>query len=87
MATIQERRLSFALLVFAFVIVVLLSGCVTTSTPPPSNRVVPVCTALIGPIQYNSQNPKSRRHAGPDLAPDLKRRNQVGQRLRCPAYR
>lgn len=65
----------------------LLVGCVTTSSPPPSTRVTPVCTALLGPIQYNSQNPKSRRHAGPDLAPDLKRRNQVGQNLRCPAYR
>ncbi len=66
--------------------VVALSGCATV----PIGKTVtttPVCAALIGPIKYNSQNLKSRRHAGPDLAPDLKRRNQVGQGLNCPEYR
>lgn len=64
-----------------------LVGCSTTGDKLKTTSSVPVCTALIGPIQYNSQKPASRRFAGPDLAPDLKRRNQVGQNLRCPAYR
>lgn len=66
--------------------VVMLAGC--SHGPKPSlNQIKPICTALIGPIKYNSTVPSSKRFAGPALAPDLKRRNQVGQSLRCPAYR
>lgn len=65
----------------------LLAGCAHQPEPLRPARTLPVCDALIGPIKYNSTNPRSRRHAGPDLAPDLKRRNQVGTNLRCPAYR
>lgn len=70
----------------ALCLVVLLAGCAHVPDGRPTTRQ-PVCDALIGPIKYNSTNPKSRRHAGPDLAPDLKRRNQVGVNLRCPQYR
>lgn len=67
-------------------------GCIVLSAcaggPKPSlNQIKPVCTALIGPIKYNTYKKTSRRYAGPDLAPDLKARNQVGQGLGCPAYR
>lgn len=85
--TMQERRLSFALLVFAFVIVVLVLGGCATKAPLQTRTTTPVCNALIGPIEYNSQKPESRRFAGPDLAPDLKQRNQVGEQLHCPKYR
>lgn len=64
----------------------LLAGCATTQTLQPTDKS-PVCKALIGPIKYNSTNPKSARHAGPKLAPDLKARNQVGSNLNCPQYR
>ena len=47
----------------------------------------PICDALIGPIRYNSTVKTSQRYAGPALVGDLKQRNQVGQRLDCPAYR
>lgn len=64
---------------------VLLSGCMTTGMMPIDER--PVCTAMIGPLKYNEKNLHSRRHAGPDLALDLKARNQVGEGLGCPQYR
>lgn len=67
-----------------FFMLAMLGGCQTT-TGTASLRSV--CSALIGPIQYNSANEKSRRHAGVDLALDLKARNQVGTELRCPQYR
>ena len=72
-------------------VAVLLTGCQTTDDLDPrllnpTNRSA-VCEALVGPIQYNSQNPKSGRHAGAVLVPDLKQRNQIGQALRCPQYR
>lgn len=62
-----------------------LGGCVTTSGQVES--IKPICDALIGPIKYNSAHLASLRHAGPALAPDLKKRNQVGRKLGCPAYR
>lgn len=68
-----------------FVATILLSGCFEATKRAAG--VQPVCTALMAPIRYNSTNPKSRRHAGPDLAPDLNKRNQVGIALRCPSYR
>lgn len=64
----------------------LLGGCAGGSVKRFSS-VEPVCTGLIGPIHYNSSNKASRRYAGPDLAPDLNQRNQVGIGLRCPKYR
>lgn len=74
------------LFLIAAMLPLLLAGC-TTSNGLRSTNTSPVCDALIGPIRYNTTNPKSRRHAGPDLAPDLKARNQVGTNLTCPAYR
>jgi hypothetical protein len=66
----------------------LLAGCVEGSLDKlKGTSTAPVCVALIGPIKYNSVDLKSARHAGPKLAPDLKRRNQVGSNLRCPQYR
>lgn len=62
-----------------------LTGCFEATKR--AGGIGPACTALIGPIRYNSTTAKSRRHAGPDLAVDLNRRNQVGRNLRCPAYR
>jgi hypothetical protein len=74
------------ILIGLLVIMLLLSGCSSNEALRSVNST-PVCKALIGPIKYNSRDPKSRRHAGPDLAPDLKQRNQVGQSLHCAAYR
>ena len=66
-----------------------LAGCASRIDPKDlnPNNLSAVCQALVGPIKYNSQNVKSKRHAGPELAPDLKRRNQIGQALHCPQYR
>jgi hypothetical protein len=56
--------------------------------PKPSlDQIQPICTALMGPIKYNTYVKTSQRYAGPQLAPDLHARNQVGQWLGCPAYR
>ena len=52
-----------------------------------TSNLKPVCDALIGPIHYSSSNPKSRRYAAQDLAPDLASRNRVGSDLDCPAYK
>lgn len=71
--------------VCSLILLLALGGCATLNTR--SATTTPVCKALVGPIHYNSTNPKSRRHAGPDLAPDLAQRNQVGINLACPAYR
>lgn len=68
------------------VVLLLMTGCSSLPKAAPTSTK-PVCKALIGPIRYNDQNINSRRHAGPDLAPDLKARNQVGVGLKCPAYR
>jgi hypothetical protein len=82
-----DREYSFPLLVLALLLVlVLLSGCVTNG-PGSSTTLQPVCDALIGPIKYNSTNPKSARHAGKALVPDLRERNQVGRNLGCAQYR
>ena len=60
------------------------TGCATM--PLPDSKT-PVCEALVGPIKYNSTDPRSQRHAGPALAPDLAQRNRVGINLKCPQYR
>jgi hypothetical protein len=65
-----------------------LAGCATRTTETTTS---PTCVALganankakPGPIRYSSRNPKSRRFAGPDLAPDLATRNGVGRNLNC----
>jgi hypothetical protein len=62
-----------------------LAGCQTDGVTP--NSLLPVCTALIGPIEYNTYSKASARYAGPKLAPDLKRRNQVGKYLGCKQFR
>lgn len=67
-------------------LMLLLSGCASGKDLRPTTTS-PICEAVVGPIKYNSQKPTSRRFAGPDLAPDLKKRNQIGQNLGCPKYR
>lgn len=62
-----------------------LSGCMEATKRAAG--IESVCTALVGPIRYNSQVRTSRRFAGPDLAPDLNKRNQIGRTLRCAQYR
>lgn len=69
------------------VIMFLLSGCAGRMPKLDTTSTTPVCSALIGPIKYNSQKRTSARFAGPKLAPDLKQRNQVGENLNCPQYR
>ncbi len=63
-----------------------LGGCQTAPIPSPSDTSS-ICSALIGPIKYNSQNKDSKRFAAAVLALDLKQRNQVGEALHCPKYR
>jgi hypothetical protein len=63
-----------------------LGGCAELGRLAPISPG-PICAALIGPIKYNSDNNRHGRFAGKNLAPDLKQRNQVGQKLGCPAYR
>ena len=64
---------------------VLLAACDPSQLTPAQTK--DICRAILGPIFYNTYNPKSGRYAGHILALDLKQRNQVGQYLRCPAYR
>ncbi len=71
--------------------VLLIIGCLTLGACTPED-LTPVqrntiCHALIGPIRYNTYDPKSGRYSGHVLALDLKVRNQIGQALRCPKYR
>ena len=73
-------------IVIALLALLILGGCQTTQVGKPVKPQA-ICKALVGPIKYNSTDPKSPRHAGPKLAPDLKQRNQIGQRLNCPQYR
>lgn len=62
----------------------LLAGCQTTGQV---QSLLPVCTALGAPIEYNSKNKDSDWHAGPKLAPRLAKQNRVGVNLACKAYR
>lgn len=64
---------------------ILLTGCFEATKR--AGGVEPACTALVGPIRYNSKVRTSRRFAGPDLVTDLSKRNRVGLNLGCPAYR
>ena len=69
----------------ALLVALALGGCATTDGTVQG--LAPVCDALVGPIRYNSTKVSSPRHAGPELAKDLKQRNQVGERLGCPEYK
>jgi len=59
------------------------AGCNPVLSP---TTLQSICTALIGPIYYNTTTKTSSRYAGRVLGMDLKQRNQVGQRLGCPQY-
>lgn len=72
-------------ILIAVILILLLAGC--AGGPKPEKTLTPACSALIGPIPYNTYVRTSRRYAGPDLAGDIKRRNQVGRYLGCPQYR
>ena len=63
----------------------LLAACDPNALPP--SAIAPVCSALVGPIKYNSTNKMSKRFAAALLAMDLKQRNQVGVNLGCPQYK
>ena len=65
---------------------ILLAACATTNGIE-TTKIKPICDALVGPIQYDSRNPKDPRFAGRVLAPDLAVRNKIGGDLDCPAYR
>ena len=51
------------------------------------NQKTAICRSLIGPIRYNTFDKTSQRYAAILLALDLKQRNQVGVRLKCPQYK
>jgi hypothetical protein len=63
-----------------------LAGCGPGDELPPST-IAPICSALIGPIKYNTTNKMSKRFAAALLAMDLKQRNQVGRNIGCPLYK
>ena len=72
---------------FIILLAFLLGGCATTGGAISSLQ--PICDALsagVGPIEYNSTNPKSLRYAGKNLAPILATKNRVGVKLGCPGY-
>ena len=45
--------------------------------------LAPICHALIKPIRYNTYKVTSGRYAGATLAIDLKRRNEIWDKLKC----
>jgi hypothetical protein len=61
-----------------------LAGCATV--PGEVKSLKPVCDALGPPHVYNAKNKDSPWHAGPKVAPRLRRDNNVGENLRCPGY-
>ncbi len=61
-----------------------LLGCTPEDLTPVQRNTI--CNALVGPIRYNTYDPKSGRYSGHVLALDLKVRNQIGEALRCPLY-
>jgi len=68
-----------------FLLLCLLGGCDPSELAPASLNAI--CTALVGPIKYNTYKPTSGRYSGPVLALDLKQRNQIGRKLGCPLYK
>lgn len=69
----------------SFLLLCLLGGCDPSDLSPATRSSL--CAVLVGPIRYNTYDPRSGRYSGPVLALDLKQRNQIGQRLGCPLYR
>lgn len=69
----------------ALLALLLLAGCDKDDLRPDDKSAI--CKALVGPIKYNTTDPKSKRHAGVVLGLDLKERNQIGRGLNCPQYR
>lgn len=63
------------------IIMSLLAGCAESGK---LSTFTPVCDALVKPYKYNTFRPSSRRHAGVDLAVDLKQHNQIYTGLNCP---
>ena len=63
----------------------MLGGCATV--PGEAKSLKPVCDVLGPPHVYNAKNKDSPWHAGPKVAPRLRRDNHVGENLRCPGYR
>ena len=72
-------------LIWLPLILLFLSGCGPEDLSPAQTTAI--CRALIGPIHYNTYNPKSGRYSGHVLALDIHQRNLVGRYLHCPAYR
>ena len=72
-------------IILVILVCLLLAGCDVGDLTPAQTTAI--CHALIGPIHYNTYNPKSGRYSGHILAIDLKMRNQVGQALHCAQYR
>jgi hypothetical protein len=70
--------------IFAIFCAFLLTGCDPNLTPAQTTAI---CHAMLGPIYYSSQNPKSGRFAGHILVLDLKQRNQIWQGLHCHVRR
>jgi hypothetical protein len=66
-------------------VALVLAGCDPAPLPPSS--IAPICSALVGPILYNSTNKMSKRYAAYLLTIDLKERNQIGRNLGCPQYK
>jgi len=60
-----------------------LGGCATTGSV---ESLKPVCDALVKPYKYNTFKTTSLRHAGSELAKDLKQHNQIGSKLGCPQF-
>lgn len=79
----MSKSIGFGL---ALLLATALAGCDPQTALGPSG-FQSICTALIGPIKYNTYNKNSGRYAGRILGMDLKQRNQVGQKLGCPQYR
>ena len=75
-----QKRLLIALCMLGF-----LSACTPNDLTPVQRNTI--CNALVGPIRYNTYDPKSGRYSGHVLALDLKVRNQIGQALKCPKYK
>lgn len=71
--------------IIPMLLALVLGGCDPQDLSPATLQSI--CAAVVGPIRYNTYNPKSGRFSGPVLALDLKQRNQIGQRLGCPLYK
>jgi hypothetical protein len=77
----RYKSITFCIIFCAFTV----AGCTPEDLTAVQRQTI--CNALVGPIRYNTYDPKSGRYSGHILALDLKVRNQVGQALRCPLYK